>query len=37
VEAIIEEIYKDDIILAKTTIWASFKTNRNKLEENQRE
>jgi hypothetical protein len=31
VEAVIEEVYKDETMLATTTIWETIRTNRNKL------
>jgi hypothetical protein len=37
VEVVIEEVYKDDTMLATTTRWAVIRTNRNKLEETRRE
>jgi hypothetical protein len=36
VEAVIEEVYKDDTMLATTARWATIKTYRNKLKKTQR-
>jgi hypothetical protein len=37
VEYVIEEVYKDDTMLATTFIWEAIRTDRNKLKENERE
>ena len=36
-EVVIEEVYKDDTMLATTTRWVAIITNRNKLKETRRE
>jgi hypothetical protein len=36
VEAVIEEVYKDDTMLATTARWATIRTDRNKLKKTQR-
>jgi hypothetical protein len=36
VEVVIEEVYKDDTMLATTARWAAIRTDRNKLKETQK-
>jgi hypothetical protein len=36
-EVVIEEVYKDDTMLATTARWAAIRTDRNKLKETQKD